>query len=187
MWRAVSFWCAVACVPLAADAQAAAGAGVPNVTTPLAGCGDDKLNFAVTRGPEGDTAAAPDPTKATIYFVEVSNLHDTGRFGRPILRHAVDAAWVGATQGFTFVSAVVDPGTHHLCSRWQSHFGARSDQISLFNLDAAVGHRYYFRIQISVQGHTEGGSESIDLQPVSEDEGRFLVSEAAQALSKPKS
>jgi hypothetical protein len=153
----------------------------------LAACGDEKTAFAVSRGDVGDQIAAPEDGKAAVYIVELYNLRDKGRFNRPTIRHGLDGAWLGATQGFTYVSAAVDPGEHHLCSRWQSHFGMLSDQVSLYNFNAEAGKRYYFRVQITVEGSTGGaGPVSIDLEPVAEDEGRFLVSEAAQSVSKPK-
>ncbi len=131
-----------------------------------------------------DQTDTPEPEKAILYIVELFNLRDKGRFNRPTLKHGLDGQWIGATQGFSYVSASVAPGEHHLCSRWQSHFGKLADQVSLYNFDAAAGKIYYIRAQISVMGDND--VLSMDLEPISEDEGRFLVSEAARSLSKPK-
>jgi hypothetical protein len=159
---------------------------IPDEAHPTAACGNDKTAFVVSRGQVGDKSAA-DTGKATVYFVELYNLLDKGRVNRPTIRQGLDGKWLGATQGFTYLSASVDPGTHHICSQWQSRFGRLSDQVSLNNFEAEAGKRYYFRVQISVEGAPNGeGAVSIDLQRVSEDEGRFLVSEAAQSVSKPK-
>jgi hypothetical protein len=153
---------------------------------PLAACGDDKSEFSVERGPIGDTKP-PASDKARVYIVELYNLHDTGRFLRPTVRQGLDGQWIGATQGFTYVSADVDPGVHHLCSRWQSHFETLTQQVSLNNFEAVAGKQYYFRVQIVVPGSPEGtGVPSIDLQAISEDEGRFLISQAALSVSKQK-
>jgi len=177
-------WCCLMFGIISASMQAQQ---VPTAASPLAACGDDKTSFSVERGPIGDTATAPTTDMATVYVIELYNLRDKGKFNRPTLRQGLDGAWIGATQGFTYVSAAVKPGSHHLCSRWQSHFGSLSEQVSLYNFDAVAGKRYYFRVQIVVEGSGEGAAPaSIDLQPVSEDEGRFLVSEAAQSISKPK-
>lgn len=158
---------------------------VPDAASPLAACGDDQTSFSVSRGPVGDTIAAPDAGMATVYVIELYNLHDKGKFNRPTLRQGLDGTWLGATQGFTYLSASVKPGVHHLCSRWQSSFKTLSEQVSLNNFEAVAGERYYFRVQINVEGGNPG-PVFIDLQPVSEDEGRFLVSQAAQSISKPK-
>ena len=156
---------------------------VPSLT---AACGDEKAAFSVDRGPIGDKAAAP-ADQARVYIVEIYNLRDKGRFNRPTVRQGLDGAWLGATQGFTYLSAEVAPGPHHLCSRWQSHFGALSNQVSLNNFEAEAGKQYYFRASIVIPGGADGtGEPSIDLQPISEDEGRFLISEAAQSVSKLK-
>jgi hypothetical protein len=156
---------------------------VPSLT---AACGDEKAAFSVDRGPIGDKAAGP-ADKARVYIVEIYNLRDKGRFNRPTVRQGLDGAWLGATQGFSYLSADVAPGPHHLCSRWQSHFGAFSNQVSLNNFEAEAGKQYYFRASIVIPGGADGtGEPSIDLQPVSEDEGRFLISEAAQSVSKLK-
>ena len=154
-------------------------------SSPLAACGDEKISFNVDRGKVGALAPLV-PGKAALYIVEFFDLRDKGKINRPTIRQGLDGAWIGATQGFTYVTASIDPGEHHLCSRWQSHFGQLSDQISLNNFDAVAGKTYYFRVQINVQGGDPPGPFSIDLQSVSEDEGRFLVSEEAQSISKPK-
>jgi hypothetical protein len=151
---------------------------------PLAACGDEKVSFDVDRGEVKDQTAQPESGKATLYIVELFNLRDKGKLGRPTLKHGLDGHWIGATQGFTYVTASIDPGEHHLCSRWQSHFGKLSDQVSLYNFTAEPDKTYYVRAHISVMGDND--VLSMDLEPVSTDEGRFLVSEAARSLSKPK-
>ena len=151
---------------------------------PLAACGDEKTSFDVERGEVKDQIAQPEPGKATLYIVELFNLRDKGKFGRPTLKHGIDGRWIGATQGFTYLSASLEPGEHHLCSRWQSHFGKLSDQVSLYNFIAEPDKIYYIRAQINVMGDND--VLSMDLAPVSTDEGRYLISEAARSVSKPK-
>jgi hypothetical protein len=170
------------CATLSLTAQSIA----PTPASPLASCGDEKVNFDVSRGPVGTPSTNPAPDKATVYIIELFDPHDTHSFARPTIRHGLDGAWIGATQGFTYVITSVDPGPHHLCSRWQSHFGHLTDEISLNNFTAEAGHTYYFRVQITLQGGDPASGTFIDLQPVSEDEGIFLVSKAAQSNSKPK-
>jgi hypothetical protein len=157
----------------------------PTLASPLASCGDEKVTFDVSRGPAG-SQATPEPGKATIYIIEISDLHDKGKMGRPLIRHAMDGNWIGATQGFTYIAASVGPGAHHLCSQWQSNLRIRSDQVSLNNFQAEAGRTYYFRLQIGYEANVNGGAPMfLDLQPVSDDEGILLVSRAAQSISKP--
>lgn len=156
---------------------------VPSAASPLAACGDENATFSVTRGPVGDSGAAPTADSATVYIIELDTVGDKGS---PTVRQGLDGSWLGATQASTYVTASVKPGIHHLCSRWQSSLKRFSRQISLYNFEAAAGRRYYFRAQLLVEGAGDGAMPaSIDLQPVSEDEGRFLISQAAQSISKP--
>jgi hypothetical protein len=183
MFKTMVVWCG-----LLSAAALVNGQTVQAGTSPLAACGDDTTSYDVSRGSMGDSVSTPDAGKATVYIVEPSDMGDKGRFNRLTIRHGLDGAWLGATQGFTYLSRTVDPGVHHLCSRLQSHLRAFSDQVSLNNFEAEAGKRYYFRVvQIMVVGAMEGSVYTIDLQPVSEDEGRLLVSEAAVSLSKKKS
>ena len=150
-------------------------------------CGPRSQNFVTSHGPAGDTAAPADSAKAAIYVVEVYSLHDKGRFNRPTVRVGLNGAWAGATQGLSFVRLDVAPGEHHLCSQWQSALSAYTDQVSLLNLNVEAGKAYYLRIQIMNDGRGENsGPGLLDLQPVSSDEGRYLVSIAAQSTSRVK-
>jgi hypothetical protein len=124
---------------------------IPDAAHPTAACGNDKITFEVSLGQVGDTAAA-DTGKATVYFVELYNLMDKGRINRPTIRQGVDGKWLGATQGFTYLSAPIDPGPHHLCSKWQSHFGRLSDQVSLNDFDAEAGKRYESVTELDIVG-----------------------------------
>lgn len=165
----------------------AQAAGVLDADDPMAACGDGNVSFSVSRGPVTQHLAPPPEGKATVYIVEIYNLLDKGRVNRPTIREGLDGSWLGATQGLTYLSAQVAPGRHHLCSRWQSHFSGLDKQVSLNDFDAVAGQQYFFRVQINVEGGASGGgTESIDLEPVSEDEGRFLVTEAAPSLSQRK-
>lgn len=170
-------------------ACAAAGAQegrqpTPLLAHPLDACGDDKVSFDVDRGEVKDQIAAPAPGSADLYIVELFNLRDKGKFGRPTLKIGLDGKWLGAVQGFTYLMSPLSPGEHHLCARWQSHFGKLADQVSLYDFTAEEGQRYYVRAHINVMGDND--VLSMDLEPVSTDEGRFLISEAAKAISKPK-
>jgi hypothetical protein len=159
-------------------------AQAPARLSQLAGCGDDQTKFKVSRGEVRDHLETPEPGKATVYIVEVLNLADRGRIARPVILQGLDGKWLGATQGFTYLEATIAPGEHHLCSRWQSDQTAYSDQVSLYNFEALAGRRYFFRTQVVMQSKED--TPFIDLEPVSEDEGQFLMSQAARSVSKPK-
>jgi hypothetical protein len=170
----------------AACAARAQQSPTPQASSPIAACGSDAVEFSTQHGETGDASAPDSADKATVYVVEIYNLADKGRFARPTIRVGMDGSWIGATQGFSYLRFPADPGARHLCVRWQSVFDHLSQQIALDNFDAVAGKTYYFRVPISVEGASGGGAVSIDLQPVSEDEGKFLVSEAARSISKVK-
>jgi hypothetical protein len=151
----------------------------PQAQSPLAACGDSRTMFEVSRGEVKDRLDPPEPGKATLFVIEFYGLGDTGRVSRPLLKIGLDGQWIGAIQGITYVSASITPGEHHLCSIWQSH-GDPWHNASLYNFHAEAGKRYYFRAQIDDKVYYA------DLQPVSDDEGRLLVSQAARSVSTPK-
>jgi hypothetical protein len=158
---------------------AAAQNATPAANSPLAACGDDRTIFEVSRGEMKDRLDPPESGKATLYIVEFYGLGDTGRMSRPLLKHGLDGEWIGATQGITYVSASIAPGEHHLCSMWQEH-GNPWHSTSLYNFHADAGKRYYFRALIDDKAYY------VDLQPVSDDEGRLVVSQAARSISRPR-
>lgn len=145
----------------------------------LAGCGDPQTMFEVSRGETKDQIEPPEPGKAQLFVIEFYGLGDTGHMSRPLLKIGLDGQWIGAVQGITYLSASITPGEHHLCSTWQSH-GSPLHSTSLYNFHADAGKRYYFRAQIDDKAYYA------DLEPVSEDEGRLMVSQAARSISQPK-
>ena len=153
---------------------------------PLAACGNPATSFEVSRGEIKDQTDPPAPGKATLYIIEFYGLGDTGRLGRPLLKQGLDGEWVGATQGITYISASIAPGEHHLCTVWQDN-GEMWQNAAFYNFHAEAGQRYYVLAQVHTKGWfiTEK-SHFVAFQPVSDDEGRFLVSEAARSISKPK-
>jgi len=152
----------------------------------LVGCGAAETQFKTENGAAGDSEAPEAADRATVYVIEVYNINDKGHFNRPTLRVGMDGAWMGATKGFSFLRFAAESGERHVCARWQSRFNSLAQQVSLLNFKAEAGRTYYLRVQINVEGASEGSAVSIDLQPVSEDEGRFLVSEAARSISHPE-
>jgi hypothetical protein len=127
------------------------------------------VQFTTQHGETGDAGPPESSDKATIYVIEIYNLADKGRFARPTVRVGMDGSWIGATQGFSYLRFPADPGTRHLCVRWQSAFSRLSQQLALYNFDAVAGKTYYFRVPIAVEGASSGSAVSIDLEPVVED------------------
>lgn len=147
----------------------------PDSGSPLAGCGPDTAKFSVSFAKSGDPGPQISGDDATVYVVPGFLMGEKGRVNRPILQVGMDGSWIGALQGVSYLRFAATPGTHHFCVRWQGH----TNDISLLNFDAEAGKTYYLRTQFST-------FSEIDLQPVSSDEGRLLVSQATRSVSTQK-
>src|SRR5260370_9996360 len=94
-----------------------------------AACGPDKIKFDVTNPERPQPAVVVEPGKALVYVVEDAGY--CGDFCIPTIKIGLDGAWMGANQGSSYFSFPAAPGEHHLCARWQSIFGSRSQVAAL--------------------------------------------------------
>jgi len=161
-------------------------------STPQAGlpgpCGSDQVRFDVEKAP-GHPSMQAEPGKALVYISEVFK-KAPGEWGDPTLRIGLDGDWVGAVKGNTYFSFSVEPGEHHLCLRWQSHFKRLSREAAFTVLTAEAGKIYYYRALVTYDlGPNYGGNGSnvtgmsINLDPISSDQGQYLV--ASNEMSVP--
>ena len=101
-----------------------------------AACGPENLKFDVS--PDAGEAAVVSKAsgKALVYVIEDVR---KGALLRMTTRFGVDGAWVGANQGDSHFSFLVDPGDHHLCvnGQWTRLTGEPS--IALLHLAARAG------------------------------------------------
>jgi hypothetical protein len=155
------------------------------ITAAEAACGPQEVQFesqpASTQPLTTQPLTQPEAGKSLVYVVEVFE-KAVNQFSRPTLRVGLDGKWVGAAKGDSYVSFSVDPGEHHLCTRWQSHWKRFSDKAAFAGFTADSGKIYYFRARI-----LEGENNfALDFEPVNEDEGKYLVASSAASVSKPK-
>jgi hypothetical protein len=156
---------------------------IPGSASPLAACGPDATQFKfMPDGTRGATAPTP-AGKATVYVIELDDARHGLVFNRPPVRIGMDGAWIGAMKEYSHLQFPVEPGTQHVCARW-SHRGITALDASLLNFDTEAGKTYYLRLRITTT--FKGPDFAVDLQPVSDDEGRFLVSETFSSVSEPK-
>lgn len=168
-------------MPLCAVAQSPSTTQSPSATDPatmnaaIAACGPDSTQFEVkadTQPPNFE----PDPTRARVFIAESFSPQGTG-FAEPTLRIGQDGNWIGATRPTSWFTFTVEPGEHHLCTRWQSRLGSFSQLIALANFTAEAGKVYYFRSRVLSLGR----SYLLDLDPVNADEGRYLILSSAHS------
>jgi hypothetical protein len=150
------------------------------ITAAQAACGPKEVKFDAKQ----DVAQHPTPQaeagKALVYVVQ--NLGEMQCTGCALTKVGLDGAWVGATQGSSYIYFPAEPGERHICVNWQSRLEWRSRSLALENFTAEAGHIYYFRIRLSISRSIY----SFDLDPVSSDEGKLLVASSAFSVSHPK-
>ena len=140
----------------------------------------------------GHPSTQVEPGKALVYISEVFK-KAPGEMGDPTLRIGLDGDWVGAVKGNSYFSFNVDPGEHHLCMRWQSHFKRLSREAAFTVFKAEAGKLYYFRALVTYDlgpDYGRNGSNvtgmSITLDPLSSDEGQYLVASIPMSVPHPK-
>src|ERR1700733_6955287 len=140
-----------------------------------AACGPSDIQYKTELVPP--TTVAPQSGKALLYIVQVSDFDGSclGRCG-PLSRVGLNASWLGATEGNSFLSAFVDPGIHHLCANWDSHTKKLSHLVALHSFIAEPNKIYFFEIHTISSTGLGGGSVDFSLSAIDEDEGRMLIS-----------
>lgn len=146
------------------------------------GCGPEKQKIQVTTT-KNYAPIQPDPGKALIYVVQDDSQYDSRP--RPTTRIGIDGAWIGATQGSSFLRAAVEPGEHHMCASWQGFVGLGvASREAALHFTAEPGKSYYFRVRDRfIREHERA---NIDFMPLGSDEGQLLASKAALSSSVPK-
>lgn len=152
-----------------------------------AGCGPHNVEFRIKIDNSQHPAGQPDAGKAVVYVA----LDQKFQAVRAVTaRVGMDGAWVGANRGNSYLFFTAAPGEHHLCTDWISDLLPGGRLVSVANFTAAAGKVYYFRVRTSGGPSSylkdSGRSASIDLDPVSSDEGKLLVASSAWSNSEPK-
>jgi hypothetical protein len=134
----------------------------------------------------GQTAAQLEPGKALVYVAE-DFTKAPGELGNPTLRVGLDGAWVGATRTDSYLAFAVEPGEHHLCTSWQSHWQRLSKLAAFAGFTAQPGKVYYFRERIAYASAGDHvANMHLDLEPINPDEGQYLVASYKLAASHAK-
>lgn len=151
------------------------------VSAAEAACGPKDVKFNVKDDDSQHTVAQPQAGKALVYV-----LQDIGITNCPggcvTTKIALDGAWIGANHRSSYLSFAVDPGEHHLCANWQSHFARASRVVGLAHFTAEAGKVYYFRTRVL----GERAMTFFDIDPVDSDQGRLFVASFPLSVSHPK-
>src|ERR1700719_3502245 len=137
-------------------------------------CGPANLKFEVEHDNSQVPPSDPEPGKALVYVLEVFD--DTpGQLGIPTVRVGLDGSWMGANSGSSYLFFSVEPAQHPPCPSPQSNLKRLSGQRLATDFTAEAGKTYFFQAQVHVESN-EGSGEtwSIDLQPVTADDAKYL-------------
>jgi hypothetical protein len=147
---------------------------------PEAACGAGDVEFNVKSDPHGQHLPIADPGKALLYFIDTPQVELFS--GTPIVKIALDGAWVGANHGDSYFFLSVEPGEHHLCASWQSSVPSEQ-QVALNSLIVEAGKTYYFRTRVT--GDYRVGY-SLDLAKTNSDEALLLIARSPYSISRAK-
>lgn len=159
------------------------------VTAAKAACGQPEDTFSakeIQPQPDAPSLNTSSPTagKAQVYIIEAQDKIGFCIGCDVTAKVGLDGSWIGATRGNSFLSVVVDPGEHHLCTTWQSLRSDLSRKTALNGFAAEAGKTYFFRIRVTLE--TEHTPASFLLDPVNSDEGRLLLASSATIRWKKK-
>lgn len=152
-------------------------------------CGKENAKLEVTTQLNPPPLASPEAGKAQIVFLETENTG--GQFINPgdEARIGIDGAWTGATKGDSYFVAAMSPGQHHLCVNLVKDTDSEWNGTAVTSVNVEQGKVYYYRVKIlhlRIGPWPTGDTiQSLDLTPVNEDEGKYLVNSLALATAKP--
>jgi hypothetical protein len=167
-------------VALLASASAFAQTQAPRAVDTA--CGPKDVQFEMEAA-KNERLPEMEAGKSVVYVIEVFD-RAVNQISRPTLRIGLDGKWVGAGKGTSYIAFPVEPGEHHLCVNWQSHWKRFSREAAFFGFSADPGKTYYFRAHISELGSAGEGNFPLELEPVNDDEGRYLVSISPMSVSR---
>ena len=145
-----------------------------------AACGPKDVKFEAKQDSAQHPTPQPEPGKALVYVVqEIGELQCKNC---ALTKVGMDGAWIGANHGSSYFFFSAEPGEHHLCLNWQSRIDQHAHSFALTSFSAEAGKSYYFRARI-FPGHLD---YSFDLDPLNDDQGKFLVASSGFSVSHPK-
>lgn len=154
----------------------------PPQSSPQPACGAVGVSFDAATSSPFEPPSKPESGKAMVYVVE-DTPWSAEAIGAPTIKVGVDGDWVGATRGRSHLYFTVDPGEHHLCINWQSHWKAFSKFVSFAHVVAEPGKTYYFRARATYYSRSP---MYLDLDAIDSDEGEYLVASSQPSTAQRK-
>jgi hypothetical protein len=132
-------------------------------------CGPKDVRFDAVVDKTQHPTPQPEPDKAIVYVVQ--DLGQQNCWECLTAKIGMDRAWVGANEDSSYIFFFAEPGEHHLCVNWQSHFASHNKAFAMAKFTAEAGRTYYFRTRLS----DWRGALYLDLDPINSDQGKYLV------------
>lgn len=149
-----------------------------------AGCGPTKTQFDVKVDKKQHAVTQLESGKALVYVIgDYESDPHYHTFGHVTMRAGLDGNWVGATHEGSYISFLVEPGTHRLCSDVQSMFAALQKLSGAAELNAEAGKTYYYRVVVADYDKRQ---PQLWVKIMDEPEGLLMVSKSAQSDWKVK-
>jgi hypothetical protein len=155
-----------------------------------AGCGPMDTQFRVKVDKRKHEVAQPQAGMSLVYVIVQERPHpgEATYIGNITTRVGADGKWVAANYGESYVSFVVEPGGHRVCTDWQSVAKSRQKLGDAADLTTEAGKTYYFVLDLTsgapLNDTTHGSifpSPDIKLRAVDESAGRMLLSRTGQS------
>jgi len=133
----------------------------------VAACGSQNTRFEMKRDDSQHALVPPDPGKVRVYFIQ--DIGAVKCLAGCSSKFGIDGQWVGANEHNSYFSVSVDPGEHHVCVKLGSQSVPHS--LALAHFTAEPGKVYFYRVRPFL-----AKDELLTMDPVDEDEGKYLVS-----------
>lgn len=159
--------------------QTAAGARAQQTAAKLLSmaCGPNGASFQVRRqGPLRSPFRPQGKNARVVVFVEPFGFVS----GCEYVRVGIDGKWIGAACEGTWIDKDVKPGIHHLCVDMRR---GRRRYPALEGFNAKAGKTYYYRANVI---WVEGALDAVLLEPIGDEEGRYLQTVGQTSVSKAK-
>jgi hypothetical protein len=148
-------------------------------------CGPMDMKYKVTTSYDNTATPAPRPGMATLVFIEDQLQDRPGHRNQNCIKCAaqvrlgMDGQWITVTQGFSHTYVPVAAGDHHFCVLGAGPALAEPPLQSHYGMHLEAGKTYFLRGRLTFYGYQVS---TLDLSPINEDEGRYMVSVSKQSL-----
>ncbi len=148
-----------------------------------AACGPVDVKVKVHTEKNQHPLAMPEAGHALIYIIQEDEFH-VAMMGSFPTRYGLNGGWFGGNSNNSYFAASIDPGEQHLCAEWEIAFAHYARPLSLARFQAMPGETYYFRAHVVFASVSGAGQRTIELEPLSAEDGKALIAQSALSITK---